>query len=94
MGLEDSSYADPRLARSTILQANAGLCSATPLELKHGRQASTGTGTPGDGTRPTENGIADFGGVLGITKKVFFDPPKNTVFLQFLKRVKRTGFNQ
>jgi hypothetical protein len=28
---------------------------------------------------------ADFRGVLGVTKKVFFDPSKNTVFLQFLK---------
>jgi hypothetical protein len=29
--------------------------------------------------------IADFRGVLGITKKVFFDHLKNTVFLQILK---------
>jgi hypothetical protein len=29
--------------------------------------------------------VADFRGVLVITKKVFFDPLKNTGFLQFFK---------
>jgi hypothetical protein len=36
--------------------------------------------------------MADFGGVLGITKKVFFDPFKTWFFLQLLKRADKWRF--
>jgi hypothetical protein len=36
--------------------------------------------------------IADFRGVLRITKKVFFNLSKNTIFWQFLKRAGKDRF--